>query len=124
MAAIQGTASFSAGVVFTPKFTSTFLLLQALLDKLELGNTRARNDALEFLIAYHAATLSNDKYSAVVNMNKIHARALLYLDHMWNVYGPAGLPIDAPSHAALSELTSAVSTARTNASYTPLAGPA
>jgi hypothetical protein len=126
MAVLQGTAVFAPTVSFKSNTASTFLLLQQLLDAIEEDPT-ARNSALSYLVAYHAAALSADKYSAIKNLNKIHGDAKLLLDYMWNFYGSSYsngmIPVSSPTPAALSEIVSTVAATRTTKTLSPLPGP-
>jgi hypothetical protein len=123
MTAINATASLSPGLVFMGGPESLFDLMQNLLDAEQI-DPAVRNVALMALVAYHGATLSNDKLSAVHAINKIHKDALLLLDYLWGidsgVNGVYTMPVDNPGAPQLHEIAAQVATTRAARGYAAL----
>lgn len=129
MAAIQGTALFSPGLTFGAGGSpSVFSSIKALLDN-ESASADERREAVESLVAYHCATISADKYTAVREAAHIHRQALLLIDYVWNVFGSAGnifgnnsMP-HSPNPVLLGQIASTIAARRTNRSLGTLPGP-
>lgn len=129
MTAIQGTASLSSGVSFGASGpASIFSLIKALLDN-ESADANERREAVESLVAYHCATISADKYTAVKEAFHVHRQALLLLDYVWDVFGSTGgifgsgaMP-HSPNPLLLSQIASSISARRTTQSLGSLPGP-
>lgn len=122
MTAWAGSALLSPSVIFGSTPESLFKLLQVLMEA-EISDPLARRDAIENLVAYHCATISNDKYTAVVNACHIHRQVLLMLDSIWNVFGPTGIPVHKPSNIQYHETAALITTKRAAQSLNTLPGP-
>lgn len=124
----QGTQRMAAPARLSPSVTfgatpqSLFDLLQNLMDSQEWDAT-LRTQALTYLIAYHVSTVSNDKFTAVKAVDKIHKDVELLLDHVWNVFGVRGMQVDRPDAGQLAQLVSHVSATRSSLGLLPLPGP-
>lgn len=129
MTVMQGTALFSPGLTFGASGPSSiFSLLKALLDN-ESADPGERRDAVESLVAYHCATISTDKYTAVKEAFHIQRQTLLLLDYVWDVFGSAGnifgnnaMP-HSPNPLILSQIASTIAARRATQSLGTLPGP-
>lgn len=129
MATIQGTALLAPSLSFGASGpASIFSLLKALLDS-ESADPVERRDAVESLVAYHCATISTDKYTAIREAAHVNRQNLLILDYLWDVFGSAGnifgnkaMP-HSPDPLLLSQIASSVAARRTVQSLVVLPGP-
>jgi hypothetical protein len=117
-----GSATLSPSVTLTSIPESLFTLLQTLMDA-EISDPIARRDAIEHLVAYYCATISNDKYTAVVNANHVHRQVLLMLDSAWNVFGPGGIPVHTPPANEFHDTMAKITSKRAGAGLNVLPGP-